>query len=141
MVARRPETLVPTSNKNGAPPSKAAEGGCVSVMCFCFLLLRTVMTHLHSPFPLTFTALAENDVYETSAGVDVIPSFDQMGLKDKLLQGIYNYGLSAEISAPACLQPSTMNSHSHMAAGLYVCRLPEALRHPAARNHAHPEGP
>lgn len=34
----------------------------------------------------------DDDVYETSAGVDVVPSFDGMGLKDKLLQGIYNYG-------------------------------------------------
>lgn len=36
----------------------------------------------------------ENDdtLYETSAAVDVVPSFDAMNLKAELLRGIYNYG-------------------------------------------------
>ncbi len=34
----------------------------------------------------------ENLVFETSAGVEVISSFDQMGIREDLLQGIYAYG-------------------------------------------------
>ena len=30
--------------------------------------------------------------FETSKGVQVISSFDQMGIKEELLRGIYNYG-------------------------------------------------
>ena len=31
-------------------------------------------------------------VFETSAGVQVVPTFDSMGLRDDLLRGIYAYG-------------------------------------------------
>lgn len=31
-------------------------------------------------------------VFETSKGVEPIMSFDEMGIKDDLLRGIYNYG-------------------------------------------------
>ena len=31
-------------------------------------------------------------VFETSKGVDVIPTFDNMGLRENLLRGIYAYG-------------------------------------------------
>ncbi|XP_024361461.1 eukaryotic initiation factor 4A-3 isoform X1 [Physcomitrium patens] len=34
----------------------------------------------------------ENLVFETSAGVEVISSFDQMGIREDLLRGIYAYG-------------------------------------------------
>lgn len=34
----------------------------------------------------------ENLVFETSPGVEVIASFDQMGIRDDLLRGIYQYG-------------------------------------------------
>ncbi|KAG0564320.1 hypothetical protein M758_8G097100 [Ceratodon purpureus] len=34
----------------------------------------------------------ENLVFETSAGVEVISSFDQMGIREDLLRGIYQYG-------------------------------------------------
>lgn len=34
----------------------------------------------------------ENLVFETSAGVQVISSFDQMGIREDLLRGIYAYG-------------------------------------------------
>ncbi|GER30265.1 ATP-dependent RNA helicase FAL1 [Striga asiatica] len=40
-------------------------------------------------------AMEENDaklVFETSKGVEPIMSFDEMGIKDDLLRGIYNYG-------------------------------------------------
>lgn len=33
-----------------------------------------------------------NIVFETSHGVDVIGSFDKMGIRDDLLRGIYQYG-------------------------------------------------
>ena len=39
--------------------------------------------------------LGETDasmVFETSRGVEVIPTFDNMGLRDDLLRGIYAYG-------------------------------------------------
>ena len=39
--------------------------------------------------------LGEDDatmVFETSKGVEVVPTFDQMNLKDDLLRGIYAYG-------------------------------------------------
>jgi ATP-dependent RNA helicase len=38
--------------------------------------------------------LAEDEhlVFETSAGVEVISSFDQMGIREDLLRGIYAYG-------------------------------------------------
>ncbi|GAQ78491.1 eukaryotic translation initiation factor eIF-4A [Klebsormidium nitens] len=31
-------------------------------------------------------------IFETTPGVDVVPTFDSMGLKDELLRGVYNYG-------------------------------------------------
>jgi len=34
----------------------------------------------------------ENLVFETSPGVEAITSFDQMGIRDDLLRGIYGYG-------------------------------------------------
>lgn len=34
----------------------------------------------------------ENFNFETSKGVEVISSFDQMGIKEDLLRGIYSYG-------------------------------------------------
>ena len=34
----------------------------------------------------------EKLVFETTEGIEPIMSFDQMGLKDDLLRGIYNYG-------------------------------------------------
>ncbi|KAL0925550.1 hypothetical protein M5K25_003897 [Dendrobium thyrsiflorum] len=34
----------------------------------------------------------ENLVFETSPGVEAITSFDQMGIRDDLLRGIYAYG-------------------------------------------------
>lgn len=33
-----------------------------------------------------------NVEFETSEEVDVIPTFDKMGLKNDLLRGIYSYG-------------------------------------------------
>lgn len=44
--------------------------------------------------------LGEEDasmVFETSAGVQVVPTFDSMGLRDDLLRGIYAYG---EVTPP-----------------------------------------
>jgi ATP-dependent RNA helicase len=42
---------------------------------------------------------AEDDLtkveYETSEGVEVIPTFDGIGLREDLLRGIYAYGLSS----------------------------------------------
>ena len=35
---------------------------------------------------------AEDADFETSEDVEVVPSFDSMGLKDELLRGIYAYG-------------------------------------------------
>lgn len=35
----------------------------------------------------------KNIEFETSEEVDVIPSFESMGLRDDLLRGIYAYGL------------------------------------------------
>ena len=40
-------------------------------------------------------AMEEDDaklVFETSKGVEPIMSFDEMGIKEELLRGIYNYG-------------------------------------------------
>jgi ATP-dependent RNA helicase len=34
----------------------------------------------------------ESLVFETTPGVDVVTSFDAMGIKDELLRGVYNYG-------------------------------------------------
>jgi ATP-dependent RNA helicase len=34
----------------------------------------------------------ENLTFETSAGVEVVGSFDAMGIRDELLRGIYGYG-------------------------------------------------
>lgn len=34
--------------------------------------------------------------FETSENVEVIPSFQKMGLKEDLLRGIYAYGMSKE---------------------------------------------
>lgn len=31
-------------------------------------------------------------IFETTPGVDVVPTFDSMGLKAELLRGVYNYG-------------------------------------------------
>lgn len=36
--------------------------------------------------------------YETSEGVEVIPTFDSIGLREDLLRGIYAYGLFTNIS-------------------------------------------
>lgn len=33
-----------------------------------------------------------NVEFETSEDVDVVPTFDQMGLREDLLRGIYSYG-------------------------------------------------
>lgn len=33
-----------------------------------------------------------NVEFETSEGVEVIPTFDKMGLREDLLRGIYSYG-------------------------------------------------
>ena len=35
-----------------------------------------------------------NVEFETSEDVDVIPTFDNMGLREDLLRGIYAYGMS-----------------------------------------------
>lgn len=35
-----------------------------------------------------------NVEFETSEDVEVIPTFDNMGLRDELLRGIYAYGMS-----------------------------------------------
>lgn len=35
---------------------------------------------------------AEGATFETSRGVDVIASFDAMGIKEELLRGLYGYG-------------------------------------------------
>lgn len=32
-------------------------------------------------------------VFETSKGVDVVPTFDGMGLRENLIRGIYAYGM------------------------------------------------
>ena len=34
----------------------------------------------------------KNIEFETSEGVDVIPTFDGLGLREELLRGIYGYG-------------------------------------------------
>ncbi|KAK1262211.1 DEAD-box ATP-dependent RNA helicase 34 [Acorus gramineus] len=34
----------------------------------------------------------DDSQFETSAGVEVVTSFEQMGLKEELLRGIYEYG-------------------------------------------------
>jgi len=39
----------------------------------------------------------ENLVFETSAGVEVISSFDQMGIREDLLRGIYAYGFEKDL--------------------------------------------
>lgn len=39
-----------------------------------------------------------NVEFETSEGVEVIPTFDKMGLRDDLLRGIYSYGKQAPLS-------------------------------------------
>lgn len=55
--------------------------------------------------------LGEDDatmVFETSKGVDVVSTFDQMGLREDLLRGIYAYGesrLSFQSRCEALLQP------------------------------------
>lgn len=38
-----------------------------------------------------------NVEFETSEEVDVAPTFDSMGLNEKLLRGIYAYGLSTNL--------------------------------------------
>ena len=38
-----------------------------------------------------------NVEFETSENVDVIPTFDSMGLRDDLLRGIYAYGKLRQI--------------------------------------------
>ena len=35
-----------------------------------------------------------NKEFETSEGVDVLPTFDVMGLREDLIRGIYAYGTS-----------------------------------------------
>lgn len=35
-----------------------------------------------------------NVEFETSEDVEVIPTFDNMGLRDELLRGIYAYGMT-----------------------------------------------
>jgi hypothetical protein len=34
----------------------------------------------------------KNIEFETSEGVDVVPTFDGLGLREELLRGIYGYG-------------------------------------------------
>jgi len=46
----------------------------------------------------------ENTVFETSAGVEVISSFDQMGIREDLLRGIYAYGFEK----PSAIQQRTV---------------------------------
>ena len=47
----------------------------------------------------------KNIEFETSEGVEVTPTFDNMGLREELLRGIYGYGketsfISLEMSYP-----------------------------------------
>lgn len=38
-----------------------------------------------------------NVEFETSEDVEVLPTFDRMGLREELLRGIYSYGENAKI--------------------------------------------
>lgn len=41
-------------------------------------------------------AVSDASLYETSSEVDVVETFEQMGLKEDLLRGIYAYGITLE---------------------------------------------
>jgi hypothetical protein len=91
-----------------AAPGDRAGGECHSLSRCCVIacgfdrialrLTRCSIAHL---FASALSAAAasssgdqsmESDVYESSAGIQVIPTFDGMGLKEELLRGIYAYG-------------------------------------------------
>ena len=45
--------------------------------------------------------------FETSEDVEIVPSFDTMGLKDELLRGIYAYGAALQTIRQAhCVRPT-----------------------------------
>ena len=74
--------------------------------------------------------LGEDDatmVFETSKEVRVVTTFDQMGLREDLLRGIYAYGRSREGSFLLLLQEPKIFSY----------RIREAVGHPAALHHTH----
>lgn len=43
--------------------------------------------------------------FETSEDVEIVPSFDAMGLKDELLRGIYAYGAAYRPNMCCCSDP------------------------------------
>ena len=47
-----------------------------------------------------------NVEFETSEDVDVVPTFDSMGLREDLLRGIYAYGKSKKIEKEIIQQKS-----------------------------------
>uniref|UniRef100_A0A804IH83 Uncharacterized protein n=1 Tax=Musa acuminata subsp. malaccensis TaxID=214687 RepID=A0A804IH83_MUSAM len=51
----------------------------------------------------------ENLVFETSPGVEAITSFDEMGILDDLLRGIYAYGFEK----PSPRDPATGRDSHH----------------------------
>lgn len=50
------------------------------------------MTSSEVSFSRKITEDLSNVEFDTSEDVEVIPTFDSMGLKDELLRGIYTYG-------------------------------------------------
>ena len=40
--------------------------------------------------------------FATSDGVDVVPTFDSMGLREDLLRGIYAYGKKSSFQSGSC---------------------------------------
>eukprot|EP00966_Prymnesium_polylepis_P103545 2397510-Prymnesium_polylepis.2 len=44
--------------------------------------------------------------FETSEDVEIVPSFDTMGLKDELLRGIYAYGAALQPNQAQCKRPT-----------------------------------
>lgn len=61
-------------------------------------MLKPHLTHLLTFIPwVMFTMVAVDNPasadFETTKGVKVIESFEDMGLKDDLLRGIYDFGM------------------------------------------------
>jgi hypothetical protein len=65
-----------------------------------------------------------NIEFETSEEVEVLPTFDSMGLREELLRGIYSYGKVGKKVEWG---------------DVWVCRIRETVRDPATVDQAHRE--
>jgi hypothetical protein len=93
----------------------------------CFLIANPARLHL-APAQCVFIAADDESkiVFETSDGIDVVGSFDSMGLREDLLRGIYGKPIL-----------SAQRVFLLMSGTFCSLRLREAVCHPAARYHPH----